>query len=114
MRTMVLKVALEEEQDGRWSASVPALPGCSSWGYSAPEALANIKDAADIYIEDMKNAGEMLPGPSDTIALIEEPAIAVSVYYYPVKVCFLSKVYSKAYQNISVPVGRRSDDQDIR
>lgn len=79
MKTFVLKVALKEEEDGRWSASVPALPGCSSWGYSMQEALGNIKDAAEIYIEDMIDAGEVLPAPSDMIEVIDEPAIAVSL-----------------------------------
>ena len=79
MKTLVLKVALKEEEDGRWSASIPALPGCASWGYSPQEALENAKDATEIYIEDMLDAGEDLPGPSDKIELIEEPAIAVSV-----------------------------------
>ena len=79
MKTFVLKVALREEEDGRWSASILALPGCSSWGYSKQEALDNIRDAAEIYIEDMIDAGEGLPQPSDEIELIEEPAIAVSL-----------------------------------
>lgn len=77
MKTLVLKVALKEEEDGRWSASIPALAGCSSWGYSKQEALANIKDAAEIYVEDMIDSGESLPRPSDEIEIMEEPAIAV-------------------------------------
>jgi antitoxin HicB len=79
MKTLVLKVVLIEEDDGRWSASIPALPGCSSWGYSQQEALENIKDAAEIYIEDMIDAREAIPGPSDRIEVIDEPAIAVSL-----------------------------------
>ena len=79
MKTLVLKVVLKEEDDGRWSASIPALPGCSSWGYSKDEALENIRDAADIYIEDMIDAGETLPPPSDEIEVLDEPAIAVSI-----------------------------------
>jgi len=79
MKTFVLRVVLKEEEDGRWSASIPALPGCSSWGYSQQEALQNIKDAAEIYLEDMIDAGEELPQPSDEIKLIEEPAVAVSL-----------------------------------
>ena len=79
MKTFVFKVALQEEEDGRWSASIPALPGCSSWGHSRQEALENIKDAAEIYIEDIIDAREELPQPSDEIKVIEEPAIAVSV-----------------------------------
>ncbi len=78
MKTFVLKVTLKEE-DGRWSATIPALPGCSSWGYSSQEALDNIKDAAAIYIEDMIEAGEALPAPSDEVELIDAPAIAVSL-----------------------------------
>lgn len=79
MKTLILKVALKEEEDGRWSALIPALPGCSSWGYSKQEVLDNIKDAAEIYIEDMIDAGESLPPPSDEIEIMEEPAIAVSL-----------------------------------
>jgi predicted RNase H-like HicB family nuclease len=79
MKTFVLKVRLTEEADGRWSASIPTLPGCSSWGYSQPEALENIKDAAEIYIEDMIDAGEVLPAPSDEVEILEAPAIAVTL-----------------------------------
>lgn len=79
MKTFVLKVTLKEETDGRWSASIPALPGCSSWGYSKQEALDNIKDAAEIYIEDMIDAGESIPSASDKIEVIDEPAVAVSL-----------------------------------
>ncbi|MDN3515332.1 MAG: type II toxin-antitoxin system HicB family antitoxin [Candidatus Brocadia sp.] len=79
MKTLVLKVTLIEETDGRWSASIPVLPGCSSWGYSKQEALENIKDATEIYIEDMLAVGESLPTPSDAIEIINEPAIAISL-----------------------------------
>lgn len=79
MKTFILKVILEQEEDGRWSASIPALPGCSSWGYSKQEALDNIKDAAEIYIEDMIDAGEEIPTSSDKLEIIEEPAVAISL-----------------------------------
>jgi predicted RNase H-like HicB family nuclease len=79
MKTFVLKVTLREEEDGRWSASIPDLPGCASWGYSKQEALNNIKDAAEIYIEDLIDAGEEIPSPSDNIEVFDEPAIAVSL-----------------------------------
>ncbi|MBM4334050.1 MAG: type II toxin-antitoxin system HicB family antitoxin [Deltaproteobacteria bacterium] len=79
MKTYILKVILKEEEDGRWSASVPVLPGCSSWGYSSQEALVNIKDAAEVYIDDMIDAGEGLPEPSNGIELLEEPAVAISL-----------------------------------
>jgi len=79
MKTLVLKVTLKEEDDGRWSASILALPGCSSWGYTREEALNNIKDAAEIYIEDMVEAGEDIPASSDKIEVLDEPAVAISI-----------------------------------
>lgn len=79
MKTLILKVALQEEDDGRWSASIPALPGCSSWGYSKQEALDNIKDAAEIYVEDMIDAREELPTSPGTLEVIEGPAVTVSL-----------------------------------
>jgi len=79
MKTIILKVNLTKEEDGRWSAIIPTLPGCSSWGYSEQEALANIKDAAEIYIEDMIDAGEVFPMDSDNVEIIDQPAVAVSI-----------------------------------
>jgi len=37
--------------------------------------LDNIREAAEIYIEDMIDAGEQLPQPSNEIKPLEEPAI---------------------------------------
>ena len=79
MKTIILKVNLTKEEDGRWSAIIPKLPGCSSWGYSEQEALANMKDAAEIYIEDMIEAGEIFPTDSDNVEIIDQPAVAVSI-----------------------------------
>ena len=79
MKTLILKVSLSQEADGRWSAVVPDLPGCSSWGSSQQEALDNIKDAAEIYLEDMVDSGKGFPSPSDKINILDEPAIAVSL-----------------------------------
>ena len=79
MKTIILKVNLTKEEDGRWSAIIPTLPGCSSWGYSDQEALANMKDAAEIYIEDMIEAGEVFPTDSDNMEIIDQPAVAVSI-----------------------------------
>ncbi len=69
MKTIILKVNPTKEEDGRWSATIPTLPGCSSWGYSEQEALANIKDAAEIYIEDMIDAREVFPAESDNVEI---------------------------------------------
>jgi len=42
-----------ESGDSRYVASVPCLPGCHSQGDTTDEALANIREAIELYIEDM-------------------------------------------------------------
>lgn len=48
---MRLKVLLRPEHVGGYSASVPALPGCYSEGETREEALANIREAAELWLE---------------------------------------------------------------
>ncbi|MBI4066425.1 type II toxin-antitoxin system HicB family antitoxin [Candidatus Gottesmanbacteria bacterium] len=42
----------EEETEGGYSVWVPALPGCASQGETVEEALANIQEAIELYLED--------------------------------------------------------------
>ena len=53
------KAQLERDEDGRWSAWIDELPGCAVWGYTQDEALAALQDAAEAYIEDMVESGEL-------------------------------------------------------
>jgi predicted RNase H-like HicB family nuclease len=48
---MKLKVLIQPEAAGGFSANVPAMPGCHSQGDTLDEALANIREAADLWIE---------------------------------------------------------------
>ena len=54
-------VVLEQENDGGFVVSVPALPGCVSQGDTRAEALANIREAIALYIEDCREAGDAVP-----------------------------------------------------
>jgi predicted RNase H-like HicB family nuclease len=54
-------VILEREADGGFVVSVPALPGCVSQGDSRQEALLNIREAIELYIEDCREAGDPIP-----------------------------------------------------
>lgn len=42
----------QEEKEGGYSVWVPALPGCASQGDSLEEAIANIREAIELYLED--------------------------------------------------------------
>jgi antitoxin HicB len=48
---MKLKVLIQPEAAGGFSANVPAMPGCHSQGDTFDEALANIREAADLWME---------------------------------------------------------------
>ena len=58
---MKYTVILQRESDGGYVVSVPALPGCVSQGDSLEEALRNIEEAIELYIEDVRAAGEPIP-----------------------------------------------------
>jgi predicted RNase H-like HicB family nuclease len=79
VKTFILGVELQQESDGRWSVWVPGLPGCASWGHTKEEALHNIKDAAEVYIEDLLEAGQEIPLQGVRIEVRDEPVIAVTV-----------------------------------
>ena len=48
---MKLAVILEPSEEGGFTALVPALPGCISEGKSRKEALKNIREAIQLYLE---------------------------------------------------------------
>jgi predicted RNase H-like HicB family nuclease len=54
-------VILEQEPDGEFVALVPALPGCVSQGATRQEAMANIREAIELYVEDCIAAGDPVP-----------------------------------------------------
>ena len=50
---MNLKVLLEPSDEGGFTAIVPSLPGCISEGDTRDEALANVREAIDLYLESV-------------------------------------------------------------
>ncbi len=78
MKTYIFRIEVEQDEDGRWSAAIPTLPGCATWGYTKEEALANLKDAAEAYLADVIEAGEAIP-PASALEVIEEPVLTVTV-----------------------------------
>ena len=72
MKTYIFKASVDQEEDGRWSSWIEALPGCAAWGYSQEEALSALKDAVEAYLEDVLEAGDKLP---EGIEAIESPVV---------------------------------------
>ena len=52
---MNLKVFLEPSEDGGFTVTVPSLPGCISEGDTKQDALANIREAIDLYLEPIED-----------------------------------------------------------
>ena len=46
------QAVFQEETEGGFSVWVPDLPGCASQGETLEEALENIKEAIEFYLED--------------------------------------------------------------
>ena len=52
---MKLKIILEPSEEGGYTAIVPSLPGCISEGETKEEALKNIREAIDLYLEPIED-----------------------------------------------------------
>jgi len=50
-KKMKLKVVLEPSDEGGYTVYVPSLPGCISEGESVKEAMDNIREAIQLYLE---------------------------------------------------------------
>jgi predicted RNase H-like HicB family nuclease len=48
---MKLRVVLEPSKEGGYTVYVPALPGCVSEGDTEEEALVNLREAIELYLE---------------------------------------------------------------
>jgi predicted RNase H-like HicB family nuclease len=61
---MRFKVVLEPDEEGGYTVYVPSLPGCISEGDTIEEALVNIKEAIELYLE-----------PADEDLVVDERAV---------------------------------------
>ena len=63
------QVIIEPDETGGYVVSCPSLPGCHSQGETIDEALANIREAIELYIEVLEEDGEPVP-PDDLDRLL--------------------------------------------
>jgi len=52
---MKIKVYLEPSEEGGYTAIVPSLPGCISEGETKEEAIRNIREAIELYLEPIED-----------------------------------------------------------
>ena len=61
-----MAVEIEREEDGRWVAEIPDLPGVMTYGDTRDEAVAKVKALALRVIADRRAHGEPAPRLDDT------------------------------------------------
>jgi predicted RNase H-like HicB family nuclease len=66
--TVILQEETDPEFAGYYNVVVPALPGCFTYGASREEALQNVREAIELYLEDIEAAGE--PAPEERIEAV--------------------------------------------
>lgn len=80
MKSYVFEVALEQDDDGRWSAVIPALAGCATWGYTREEALESLTEAAKAYLEVLLAEGRISPNElAKKATVLPETRVTVTV-----------------------------------
>ncbi len=61
------KILLNKETEGQYTATVPALPGCITFGENIEHAIEMAKEAIELYIEELQERGEKIPDDSNTL-----------------------------------------------
>lgn len=74
-------VTLREAEEGGYTVEVPALPGCVSQGDSYEEALANICEAIELYLEEVNDELNINPRVIITEVEVEVPVPKEAVAY---------------------------------
>lgn len=65
---MKLTIVLEPQEEGGFTAYVPSLPGCISQGETKEEAVKNIREAIELYLE--ADANELIDFTGEKITVI--------------------------------------------
>ena len=84
MKSYIFSVVVEEDkfEDGRdaYHAYCPALKGCHTWGHTYEEALVNIQEAVEVYVEDLLEAAHAIPvGPENGVMERDTPSVVVNI-----------------------------------
>ncbi len=70
---MKFRVLTKQDDEGIFVVEVPSLPGCLSQGVDRNEALVNVREAIELYLESLEFHGDAIPNP------IEEEIVEVEI-----------------------------------
>jgi predicted RNase H-like HicB family nuclease len=66
---MPLSIEVEQEEDGRWLAEVPAIPGALAYGQTREEAIERAQALSLRVLADRLDHGEPVPQMSSVFAV---------------------------------------------
>ena len=66
---MPLTIEIEQEEDGRWLAEVPELPGVLTYGQTREEAIDRVRVLSLRVLADRLDHGEAIPEMSSVFAV---------------------------------------------
>ena len=66
-RSLTYKLLLHKEPEGAYTVTVPALPGCITYGEDIDHAIEMAKEAIELYISDLKERGQEIPDDRTTL-----------------------------------------------
>jgi antitoxin HicB len=61
VKQLTYRLILSHEPEGTYTVSVPALPGCITFGETVEHAVQMAKEAIELYIEELRERGEPIP-----------------------------------------------------
>ncbi len=67
MKTLLYRVILRPEPEGGYTALVPALPGCITYGVDVDEAIVMAREAIELYVESLVAHGDEIPSEEGTL-----------------------------------------------
>ena len=76
MKKQTFQLVFESDPDGGYTVTVPALPGCVTYGKDMKAAREMARDAIELYVEDMLESGERVPQTDTTLLGSIEVAVA--------------------------------------
>jgi antitoxin HicB len=63
----IFRIVLRKEPEGVYTALVPSLPGCVTWGNTVEHVLEMAREAIEGYIAVLKEEGEPIPDDNETL-----------------------------------------------
>ncbi len=66
-KSRTYRIALKKEPEGGYTVTVPALPGCITYGENVDETISMAEEAIELYIEELKARNEEIPDDNNTL-----------------------------------------------